>query len=390
MSDDKQRLPVRITLWVLESIGVIGLFVFFGFVIDVAFQELLGVEKASYFSTLHLGRLAGEMVVASVKAVFGWMLAHWLAFAIILAALFLTGWLSTRVIVKRDALKTRGYLFPTLFIVLAIGTAIDIVFFDVPYMFFDNLIGVRVRADRAFPEAGILVHRTADLWQAFVCAHRPPQTPLAGCTAEPGIYSETLRDDFAGNIALALGLVLSTAALGFAHHKIRPPVPWPAYALLGLGLLFNITGLFYQYGKAFQPFTYDRTQMSDGKNYYVGLVLSEDESNVIVYDEAEGYVIERTITGERKRLGTADLIRTSIELTNRPRPPAVPDAREQKTQQDKPSVTPPSVTTVGTDTSNTTQTSATADTATTTANTTSTTTTTTTSVPPTTTQEKPQ
>ena len=321
MAEDSASTTKTVLKWLLEGVSVVGIFTFLGFVIDSAFQDLLGVEKVSYFSVPHLLLLIGKMTFDTAAMSFAWAASHPILTVVVLSALLGAG-LPIGIWAARHAggLKTRNVILA--FTLLGAAAVADLVYFDIPFLNFNQLMGVRARPDRQFG-TGYMSQRTQELWRSFICAHRDEKTALTQCSSSPAFYRSRLEVEYLGNAALFATLLAASIFLYVLHRKGAASTPAAPYLLLGIVLGLHLAALCYEYGKAFQPFRFDRVQVPVGADpnidMRVGLVLSESDKYIILYNEREG-LVEEIATTTKTMLGTADLLASHIAFSNRQRP----------------------------------------------------------------------
>ncbi len=93
-----------------------------------------------------------------------------------------------------------------------------------------------------------------------------------------------------------------------------------AHLIAGAALIVDILCLTYIYGKSIRNFTFDEIKFERANTkpteYGVGLLLSENDKTMIVYDEAEGLPDEVPNTTKSPQ-GKKDLIHECIAYSNR-------------------------------------------------------------------------
>lgn len=316
-------MPSKITargviITVASAVGFSGAVYALGYVIDTAFRDLLGVDRVSYLTTIDLGLNVARMVMDIAGAIGRTFMAH-PVIATTASVLVVGGSIyAIRGIVKHQPSMGQSFLY-ALVAVLAITTALKVTYFTLPYTQYENLLQSRVRVDRTFAAPTVLADRTKTLWQALVCAH----SDVEGCTGSTLTHQRTLDIDYSRNVLVSL-ILIACAALLYNRQRSRTQGKSTAHEFAHLVVLvllvWDALALAYVYGKAIRTYEFDRiqwTRSSTPLEYGTGLLLSENDKMMIVYDEAEG-LIDETAVATKKLLGRTDLLRTYIEYSNRP------------------------------------------------------------------------
>jgi len=316
MDDAESALPFQ---WIVHSIGVVGVFYGLGFIIENAYQDLLGVtlENSPSVYLISAGNFFFDLVIFcldALEAVFG---SPGLAVVGVLAlgALTITG----PMLVNAIACVLQSRFRSVTVAVVAILAVSKIAFFDAPVIPLKNLLISELTFDHPFYLAGFPERRTTQVWHDVFCS-RANDSPANSQRCDPNAtnedYGRKLRRRFLTDVLVtsvlagAASLVLRTRGSG--KDGGRTPGFDPTVAFIGVPVTVGLLLLPYLYGKTLRPtdFKYASLQVTapsgNCRGSLQGHVLTEDSSAIqlftVIGAQAEFSGLERVCEIPRKQI----------------------------------------------------------------------------------------
>jgi hypothetical protein len=258
--------------WILGSVGVIGLMVGIGFVIDSAYQDLLGYDYQGLHGVAHYATLTGTFVydtfsllASRTNDLVGFVWSSWPALvAAFIAALMLAVWMSYPEVRKRLPRSLHERLPTTrprpagripkagVRVLLYLLFLVQFLWLDVPVLHVRQLLTSGFDTELAVSDGSVLETRAMAIWRDEVCWRLDPshrarlRDKYIACSEVAGEHRDRLDDLFLVNVALSVFF----ATLLFRH--LSSEGPWARalpLSVLAVVVAVDTSALAYVYAK---------------------------------------------------------------------------------------------------------------------------------------------
>jgi hypothetical protein len=242
----------QLPAWLLSSAGASALLVAFGYLVEVARDELLGVALRDNITLAEYGVSGARFLVNVLTLAFRIIALHPVVAFSVVVVMTAVALAAGRLIWLKEARSPRPgavvlQLVLILILLLAKAAALDI-----PAAIIDNVLIERTDPYRAFDASPAVNFITQKYWQTVICAHAT-RAAEAGLKCQPGAAKRTLENLFLLNCVItvfAATWTLTLAAMTFAEATAK----WQstisaARALAWFAVLVSVIALPYNYGK---------------------------------------------------------------------------------------------------------------------------------------------
>jgi hypothetical protein len=287
--------------WLVLSLGLSGLLVLVGFLISFAYQQRLGFQFGDSGSTVSYVTEAGGFFVAIFTTAADWVF-DFPILAIVIGALALglyIAWRRWPRIFFLGPLPRLGVL-----IVLVLGMAMEIIFFDLPTIPIDDELVRGLYVSQDFPGTGIVSAMAREIWADEVCSRIElrNRTDLAKagtvCKLSPDGHRRRGARRFLWNILLTFSA--SCLTMGFLFKHIKPERIRSTDFQVNMALQVTVV-LLVLVDMLFLPYSYGKTTKSSVTSEVIvtaaleseiptphhGFLLSAGPGDVVLFNKEE-------------------------------------------------------------------------------------------------------
>jgi hypothetical protein len=307
--------------WLISSVGIAGIFVASGYIVQSAQESLLGIDLGTHASVGDYSLLGARFFVDVFTVVYRRLATRIWPLLVLAAAGAFAAYILAKV--RSKASRTGETVLLGL---LALSLGVKWVYFDLPPGQIQDVLSTRVELQRAFRGSRVVAGRAEEAWEHFFCSRAATDVFGRQCGEEPEWHEAVLENTFLINVALTT--LLATLTIVTLRSAADAPERVPSAALLtraaALAMLFvGLVALPYTYGKVIRSTRFSSVNIefdvpsntAASERYRAALLLSKTADDVTFWDKADDRVWEvprakvvRILTFHREDVVTAHML----------------------------------------------------------------------------------